>query len=441
MSLEAINSAIEKIGSSFDEYKKVNDQVLDEQRKGNDARAKELLTTLDKISADIDAGKKTKEALELRLKTNADRLEILESLNDRPRATIQDKIKSEHKDNFVRWIRSGGTDMGAIASQQELERKAREVKDVSTGTTTAGGFALPEEISRTVNTILLKLSEISGSVKNVTVGTTDYKELLTHFANSTASNLYGWAGETSTRSATSTPELRERAPTWGELYAYATASNWSLQDLFFNVEQWITNAVAEGMSAAQSVAIWSGNGSSKPTGMTNTALSTSDDYSSPLRSANTYEYIPILAAGSSPFTTAGITADSVIALFYQLNQRYRTGSKFAANTVTQGHIRRLKTTTGGDYIWQPGLQLGQPDLLLGRPVITWEDMGNPTTANAYPLAFGDFTQGYVLVNREGMTVVRDNISAPGFTKYYLAKRVGGCVLNGDAVKFLKCSLT
>lgn len=440
MSLEAINGAIEKIGSSFEEFKKVNDQKIDEERKGNEARAKELSATLDKISADLDAGKKAKEAEEIRRKQLAERLEILEAANDRPRATVQDKIKSEHKDNFLRWVRSGGQDMGAVNAQQELERKAREVKDVSTGTTTAGGFALPEEIARTVSTLVLKLSEISGAVKNVTVGTTDYKELLTHFANSTASNLYGWAGETSSRTATGTPELRERTPTWGELYAYATASNWSLQDLFFNVEQWLTGAIGEGMAVAQSVAIYSGNGSSKPTGMTNTALSTSDDYSSPLRSANAYEYIPIPTAGSSPFTTAGITADSVIALFYQLNQRYRTNSRFSANTVTQGHIRRLKDTTN-QYLWQPGLQAGQPDTLLGRQILTWEEMGNPTTSGAYPLAFGDFAQAYVLVNREGMTVVRDNVTAPGFTKYYLAKRVGGCVTNNDALKFLKCSLS
>ena len=435
-----MNEHIANIGKAFEEFKKVNDQKLEEEKKGNETRAKELSATLDKISADLDASRKSKEILEKQFAAQKDRLEILEATNDRPRATVQDKIRGEHKTNFLNWLRSGGQDEGAIRAQRDLEAKAREVKDVSTGTTTAGGFALPEEISRTVNTLVLKRSEISAAVKNVTVGTTDYKELLTHYANSTASNLYGWAGETSTRSATGTPELRERTPTWGELYAYATASNWSLQDLFFNVEAWITDAVAEGMSVAQSTAIWSGNGSSKPTGMTNTALSTSDDYSSPLRSANAYEYIPIPTAGSSPFTTAGITADGVIALFYQLNPRYRPNSRFAANTVTQGHLRRLKDTTN-QYLWQPGLQAGQPDTLLGRQIITFEEMGNPTTSAAYPLAFGDFAQAYVLVSREGMTVVRDNISTPGFTKYYLAKRVGGCVTNNDALKFLKCSLS
>lgn len=435
-----IVTAIDNIGRGFEEFKKVNDQRLEEERKGNDARAKELSAMLDKISADLDVSKKNKELLEKRLQQNADRLELLEAMNDRPRNTIQDKIRSEHKDNFTRFVRSGGQDGGAILAQQELEQKAREVKDVSTGTTTAGGFALPEEISRTVNTMLLKVSAVSQNVKNVTVGTTDYKELLTHFANSTASNLYGWAGETSSRTATGTPELRERTPTWGELYAYATASNWSLKDLFFNVEQWIVGAASEGFGVGQSVSIWSGNGSSKPTGMTNTAPSASDDYASPLRAAAAYEYIPISGANSSPFTTAGFDFDDVINLTYALNPRYRSNAKFAANTITQGHMRRLKDTDG-QYLWQPSLQIGQPDRVLGYELFTFEEMGNPTTANAYPLAFGDWNQAYTLASREGMEIVRDQVTAPGFTKFYLAKRVAGCVTNNDSLKLLKVSLS
>lgn len=435
-----ITDAIDTIGKSFEQFKKVNDERLDEQRKGNEARAKELSAVLDKISADLDETKKNKEALELRLKMNNDRLELIEAMNDRPRATIQDKIRSEHKDNFSKWIRSGGTDTSAISAQMEVERKAREVKDVSTGTTTAGGFALPEEISRTVNTMVLKLSAISNHVKNVTVGTTDYKELLTYFANGTASNLYGWAGETSTRTATGTPQLRERTPTWGELYAYATASNWSLKDLFFSVEKWIADAAAEGFAVGQSVAIWSGDGSNKPTGMSNTALSTSDDYASPLRAAAAYEYIPISGANSSPFTTAGIDFDDVINLTYALNPRYRGNAKFAANTITQGHLRRLKDLNG-QYLWQPSAQAGQPDRVLGYELFTFEELGNPTTANAYPLGFGDWNQAYTLASREGMEVVRDQVTAPGFTKFYLARRVAGCVTNNDALKFAKVALS
>jgi HK97 family phage major capsid protein len=438
--IKEVNDHIANIGKAFEEFKKVNDQRLEEVKKGDEARAKELSATLDKISADLDASRKAKEIIEKKFEAQKDRLEILESMADRPTNTVQTKIRNEHKSNFVKWVRSGGQDASVVAAQMELEQKAREVKDVTTGTTTAGGFALPEEISRTVNTLVLKLSQISAHVKNVTVGTTDYKELLTYFANGTASNLYGWAGETTTRSATGTPQLRERTPTWGELYAYATASNWSLKDLFFNVEQWITSAAAEGFAVAQSTAILTGDGSSKPTGMHNTSLSASDDYASPLRSASAYEYIPISGANSSPFTTAGIDFDDVINLTYALNPRYRGNAKFGANTITQGHLRKLKDTQG-QYLWQPSTQAGQPDRVLGYELFTYEEMGNPTAANAYPLGFGDWSAAYTLVHREGMEVVRDNVTSAGFTKFYLAKRVGGCVTNNDALKFSKVALS
>lgn len=431
--------AIDKIGRSFEEFKKVNDQRLEEERKGNEARAKELSETLDKISAELDAARKNKEIMERKFQAQAERLEVLEAVHDRPRATIADKINSEHKQNLIRWIRSGGTDISAVNAQKELESKAREVKDVAIGVTSAGGFAVPEEISRTVDKLVPKISQIVENVKLVAAGSSDYKELLTYYANGQASNLYGWASETGSRTATGTPELRERTPTWGELYAYATASNWSLEDIFFNVEQWMTDSVAEGFGIGLATVIWNGDGSNKPTGMINTAPASGDDYASPMRSASAYQYIPI-SATSSPFTSAGIGLDDVISLTYKLNPRYRGNAKFACNTITQGHLRRLKDEDG-QYLWQPSLQVGQPDRLLGYPIFTWENMGSPTGSNAYPLAFGDFRSAYTLVTRGELRIVRDQVTAPGFTKFYIARRYGGTVTNNDAVKFLKVALS
>jgi HK97 family phage major capsid protein len=432
--------AIALVGKSFETFKEVNDKRIEEERKGNEARAKELASQLEKISAELTDNSKKKTELEKRIAMQAERLELLEALNDRPKATVQDKIRSEHKSNLISWIRSGGSDIGAVNAQKELEAKAREVKDVSIGTTTAGGFALPEEIARTVDKLVPKVSPITQYVKNVVAGTSDYKELLTYYANGTASNIYGWAGETSSRTKTDTPELRERTPTWGGLYAYPRASNWSLQDLFFNVEEWLVDSITEGFAIGQSVAIFNGNGSNKPTGMTNTAPVSTADYASPLRAASAYQYIPIPVAASSPFTTAGITADTVIKLAYSLNQRYRGNARWAANTLTQGHLRSLKASDG-HYLWQPGLQAGQPDRLLGYELFTWEELGNPTSANALPIAFGDFAKAYTLVKRPEMQMVRDQVTAPGFTNFYVERRVGGIPTNNDALKFAKVALS
>lgn len=432
--MSEIMQAIESVGKSFHELKETNERMLAEERAGNAGRAKELKDALDKISDDLNANVKQKEIAEKRLNTLQDRLEIVEALNDRPRATIQDRIRSEHKDLFVKWIRSRGTDEGAVSQLKELAAKSREVKDVSIATDAGGGFALPEEISRAIDNLVLKSSAIAANVKNVQVGTSDYKELVT--VNDVT---YTWAAEADSRSATVEPTLRNRAPTWGELYAYMQASNWSLEDLFFNVEAWLTENAAEAFGVGLSTAIYNGNGSGKPTGMFVAAPTAVDDYASPERAHGAFEYIP-LSSPSSPFTSTGVTAKTLIDLIYQARSPYRSGAKFAMSSVTQGHVRKLTDTTG-QFLWQPSLQMGQPDMLLGYPVFTWEDLGSPTAGNALAAVFGDFRRAYTLVTRAGMSVIRDNITAAGFTKFYIARRYGGIVTNNNACKVAKVAIS
>jgi len=429
-----ILEALDKVGRSFEELKATNADMLKAERAGNEARAKELKDTLDKISDDLTTNVKAREVAEKRQATMQDRIEILEALNDRPRATIQDKIRSEHKDLFVQWIRSGGKDAGAEQKYKELVAKSREVKDVSIGTDASGGFALPEEISRSIDNLVLKLSAIAANVKNVQVGTSDYKELV-----SVNDATYTWATETATRNATVEPVLRNRVPTWGELYAYMQASNWSLEDLFFNVETWLVENAAEGFSVGLATAIYSGNGSGVPTGMFTSAPVTTDDYASPERAHGTFEYIPITVP-SSPFTSSGITAKTLVDLVYQLRAPYRSNAQFAMNSVTQGHVRKM-TDTNGQFLWQPSFQQGQPDRLLGYPLFTWEDLGNPTVSAALAVVFGDFRRAYTLATRTGMAIIRDNVTAAGFTKYYIARRYGGIPTNNNALKVAKCSVS
>ena len=58
-------------------------------------------------------------------------------------------------------------------------------------------------------------------------------------------------------------------------------------------------------------------------------------------------------------------------------------------------------------------------------------------ASAFPLAFGDFKEGYLIADRVGMRMTRDEITAPGFVKFYVRKRVGGKLRNTQAIKLLK----
>jgi phage major capsid protein, HK97 family len=421
-----IVEAIDKVAQTFETFKEVSEQQLAEAEKKHASRASELAQTLEKISADLDASVKERRLLEAKFKAHQDRVEILEALQDRPRGTVQEKAKNELAESFAKCVRSGFKDMQANHDYKQSLAKAVEVKAVNITTAAEGGYAVPEEISRNIESLILKQSDVLADVKMVQVGTSDYKELVSIHGTSSA-----WSTESGSRSETGIANLRERAPTWGELYAYPKVSNWSLEDIFFNVVDWLTNDAAQGMSKNLDSAVYSGNGSGKPTGIFNGAPVTTADYASPLRAAAVIQYVK--ADAKSP---QQVNADDLIDLVYTLAPGYRSNAKFYMNTVTQGHVRKLKDTTN-NYIWQPSLQAGQPDRLLGYEVRTWEDLGNPTTDGAYPAVFGDMRRAYLLTSRTGLAIDQNPYAAIGYTSFYIRKRYGGCVLNNDAIKVLK----
>lgn len=413
---------MQKLGETVTEFQKTNDERLQAVEKGNTGLAAELNAKLDKMNTALDASQAKLKALEAEEDKKQARIEMLEALADRPKGTPEEQARKQYADLFFKGLREG-------FQNTEVNTQLREIskKDVTLGSNAGGGFALPKEIGMSVDALLLKLSDVVQNVKNIRVGTSDYQELVSIHGGTS-----GWVAETDSRSATGTPNLRSRKPTWGELYAYPQVSEWSIQDIQFNVADWLTNDVAEGMSNALATAIWNGNGTARPTGMTNGAPVATDDHASPLRSAAVYEYIPLT---NSPQT---LTADGIIDLVYSLNPRYRGGAKFAMNTVTQGFVRKMKDSDG-QYLWQPSLQVGQPDRLLGYEVFTWENMGNPTTGDALPIAFGDFARGYLLTSRTELMIQQESITNPGYVRFYVRRRYGGCPLNNDAIKFLKVS--
>jgi HK97 family phage major capsid protein len=269
-------------------------------------------------------------------------------------------------------------------------------------------------------------------VKVVQTGSSDYKELV-DINNATA----GWVGESGSRTATATAQLREVVPTNGELYAYPQASEWSLDDVFFDVQQWISDSVARQFAIQEGSAVISGSGSSKPTGMLHTSPVTTADHASPLRAAAAYQYVPCVTTLSP--AVAEILPDSVIDLQYTLNSAYRANGTWVMNSNTTGAVRKLKDSNG-QYLWQPSLQAEQPNMLLGRPVETWEQLDDIGT-NKYPIAFGDFKQGYLLTDRVGLRVTVDNVTNVGFVRFYVRRREGGIPLNNDAIKWMKTTLS
>lgn len=421
-----IKNAIDKQAEAFEAFKSTNDERIEAIAKGNTAEAKALAEKMGRIEGDVSKFSEIKKSLEIEMQLNRERLEELEAKASTPGRTAEQKLKDEYKSTFLEFMRNKGQ---SAAHEQKLQELAK--KDVTIGSSAGGGYAVPEEISREIERLELKFSPVRRLVKVVRAGSSDYKELV-NIRGATS----GWVGESGSRTATATPQLREVVPTHGELYAYPQVSEWALDDIFFNVENWLAEEVAQEFAQEEGLAVISGNGTSKPTGMLNTTPTTAADFASPLRAAAAYQYVASLSDDSPG--AAEILPDALITLQYTLNSAYRSEATWVMNSTTTGAIRKLKDTNG-QYLWQPSLQAGQPDMLLGKPVETWEQMSDIGTNN-FPVAFGNFRRGYVLADRVGLRITRDNVTNVGFVRFYVRRREGGIVLNNDAIKFLRTTV-
>jgi len=424
---EEIKRAIEELGRAVEEFKKTNDQRLAALEAGKSGEAAELGQKLEKLNAEIGRLSEEKSRLEAEQRLQKERIEELEMRAKAPGRASVDKVKQEHSDLFVRFLRSKGQDAFIGQKLREIEAKA-----VTTGTPADGGYAVPEELAREIERQELLFSPVRQLVRVVQVGTPEYRQLV-NVRGATA----GWVGESDSRTETATPVLRERRPTHGELYAYVQASDWALNDIFFDVQSWLAEEAAEAFAVAEGEAVISGNGTNKPTGMLNTAPVATPDFASPARDAAAYEAIECKSM-SSP-AVPEIHADCLIELVYKLNAAYRVGASWVMNSMTIAEVRKLKDANG-QYLWQPSLQVGQPETLLGYPLYAWEQMPD-IEANSYPIGFGNWRRAYLMIDIVGLRLTVDQVTRPGFVKFYIRRRLGGTVLNNNAAKFLKTVTT
>lgn len=424
-SVKSVADALDKIATAFDEYKKTNDARIEAVKSGASTEA--LDAKLAKIDAHIDSLGEVKSKLE-KMETKLAR----PGMGDAGRQDGESKEAVEYRHAFLDWVRAPGDherQQKAAAAAKQLEAKSRndgrETRATQTVTSTgsAGGFALPEIIERQIARLSVDISPIRQIATVRTVGSPDYKEL---FDINGAG--FEWVGETDTRSQTNTPDLAEVAPTFGMASAKPQASEESLDDLFFDVENWLTMSAAEAIAQGEGAAFVSGNGTKKPTGFLAgpTPVTTADSS----RAFGTLQYIASGQAAALP-TSADVFYD----LVYSLRARYRNNAQWVTSKLVLAALRKYKDTSG-QYLWQPALTAGQPATFMGYGITEAEDMP-AVGAGAFSLAFGDFKEGYLIADRVGMRITRDEITTPGFVKFYVRKRVGGKIRNSQAIKLLK----
>ena len=195
-----------------------------------------------------------------------ERVEIRESLDDRPSASIGGKysaLDNEHKSVFLDFVRNPSS----ASARSLLEEADREIssKAVNIGTNARGGFALPAEIANEVELRVTTLNPFRQIVRVVQAGSSDYAHLV---SKNNPSN--SWVAEDGSRTESTTSDLVQRKPTFGTCYSLPKVSEEALADIFFDVQAWLVREVSDNFAAAEAEAIVTGNGTARPTGFLNT---------------------------------------------------------------------------------------------------------------------------------------------------------------------------
>lgn len=421
-----LKSAIESLARTFEAFKAKNDEHLTDitKKKVDDVVLREHV---DRINASIDAELKKRDDEILELKRRA----IFGKDSEGGEAMAPELV--EYRKAFNTYMRGGYGSNDQPTELKQLMQKAVEVKALATNSDADGGFTVIPQVDQNIRELQLLVSPVRQVAQVQTIGTGSLKII----ANKRGTAV-GWVGETDPRAQTSTSQLAEIEITPGELYAMPAATQQMLEDSFINVEQWIANEIALAMAVEEGGKFVTGDGVKKPRGFLTENIVADASWS-----WGNVGYIASGASGAFVSPAAGPPvvqgADVFFDLIAALKYGYRPNARFAANRRTVAAMRKLKTLYA-DYLWVPGLQNGQPDSFAGYPLVEMEDMPN-IGANAYAIGFGDWRQFYIVVDRVGVSVLRDPYSSKPYVLYYTRKRVGGRVQNFEAVKLMKFSVS
>ena len=300
------------------------------------------------------------------------------------------------------------------------------VKYLTTGSDPDGGILVTPVMSSRIVERIWEMDPIRQLASVETIGT-DALEMLEDLGQ------FGvdWEGETVVTTTVATSQWsKKRIPVHVQsCRPYATQSQ--VDDASINIEEWISKKVSEKFGRAEANAFVAGNGINKPRGFL-----TYTDYTGTKGDGGvTMGQIERRASGA----TAAVTTDGLITLKYSLVEDLLQRGTWLVNRLTVSELMKLKDGDG-QYIWRPGIQENHPSTLLGLPLRMSTSMP-VIAAGALSIALGDWREAYTIVDRQGITVQRDPYTKKPFVEFYTRRRVGGDVVNFQAIKLMQIGTT
>ena len=412
-------AAIDELAKVWETFKTKNDERLAQiEKKGEDAVTKDEVEKLNKAVDDGMAEVK-KQLEELAAKANRQALNGAAADAELKAAKEFGRIIGKSDYTFEQLAEYKG-DLDTYLRRMEAKAATMMVASDPSG----GYWVTPDTTGRMVKKVY-ESTPMRQLANVVTIGTDRLEGPIDNDESDAA-----WVGETGTRSQTDTPQIGKWEIPVHELYAYPKVTQKLLEDAMIDVEAWLADKSVNKFSRKENAAFANGTGLLQPKGiLAYDFVDTADD----TRAWGSFQFVK---SGANGAFAASNPADKLIDLIFEVKAAYRQRAAFLMARRTMAAVRKLKD--GQDnYLVDLRLRDGAlVESIFGFPVTDGEDMP-AMAANSLSLLFGDFAEAYTIVDRLGVSVVRDNITQPGFVKYHMRKRVGGGAVNFEAVKALK----
>ncbi|KAA0597364.1 phage major capsid protein [Azospirillum lipoferum] len=367
------------------------------------------------MALDNEAAPNSAENTETRTDTTAETRGAIDAINKR-----LDKIEAR----AGRAGLAGGEQRG----EGELERRAYEsylrhgdrapadeMRALTVSNDPQGGYLAPAEISTEFIRDLVEFSPIRAmaTVRQTAAPSVKYPRR-------TGVTNAQWEGEGDDHAESTVPFGQVDIPA-RNLSTFVDISNQLLADSSGTAEAEVRRALAEDFGQKEGLAFVSGSGPLQPEGLL------------------TASGVGYTATGNAS-TLGSAPADLLITAMYALPAAYRARGTWLMNGSTLAAIRKLKDGATGTYLWQPAYAAGQPETILGRPVVEVPDMDD-VGSGATPIAFGDIATAYRIVDRLDMSILVNPylLATRGITRIHATRRVGGAVVQPAALRKIKCA--
>lgn len=397
-----LKTLIEDQGRAWEEFKSANDARLAAIESKGYAPA-DVVEKVGTINADV-------------IRLTGEISDIMKKMNRPGRASGEKTLtpdEQEHKDALARYLRDGKD-----AGLHDLERKA-----MSSGSDPDGGYVIDSEMDSAIDRIAGTISGMR-SVANVrTIGSASYKKLV-----KTRGVSGGWLAEAATSSESTEPQYAQLEIVAHKMYAEPWVPNEMLEDAIYDLEMDLADEAGITFGETEGAAFITGTGVGSPRGIA--------AYTSVANASYAWGSVGYIASGAAGAFATSAPADKFIALQHALRAQYRPGAAWLMNDSTLGTARQMKDGSGAYYLWNPDPAAGFGGRFLGSPVVIDDNVAD-IAANSLSVFYGNFRRAYTIVDRRGIAVIRDPFTKKGVTKFHFSRRVGGGIVNFEALKAMK----